>query len=335
MSLRLIAHQINKIQHSRIATTTLRPSLLPASNEVSSTFMQALRTALTHKNPVAGRFSRIADTVPLLEQRLRHYLAAINDAAFVAFSHEATQLLAAKMQNEPLSTGGYLVFAEYEHEGTAMTLIAMLSTKAQPSFDADLNLISSVMLDFEHLRYAGRIKQVFVETNEDGVIHFVSRRPEEVSDYFRDFLGCEPLTDSSSQGHQLYTALSKFSERENYNRGQKEEFMQRTHAYWKDCRANDRPMTLTGLANCLVPHDPSVVLNYLTDEAHGLAGEFPAPPPKVMKKFMKFTFAKSGLRLEFDRNDWLGNITAREHSVTIRNAPPELIRMIDDEKHVR
>jgi nucleoid-associated protein YejK len=111
--------------------------------------------------------------------------------------------------------------------------------------------------------------------------------------------------------------------------------MQRTHAYWKDCRANDRPMTLTSLANCLVPHDPSLVLDYLTDEAHGLAGEFPAPPPKVMKKFMKFTFAKSGLRLEFDRNDWLGNITVREQSVTIRNAPPELIRMIDDEKHGR
>lgn len=234
MSLRLIAHRIHKIQHSRIATATLRPTLLSAASEITGDFMQALRTALTHKNPAAGRFARIAGTVPPLEQRLLHYMGELNDAAFVAFSHEATELLAAKMQNEPLATGGYLVFAEYSHDGASMMLIAMLSTKAQPSFDADLNLVSSVMLDFEHLRYAGRIKQALVAANDDGVIHFVSRRPEEVSDYFRDFLGCEPLTDSTSQGHQLYAALAKFAAHENHNRGQKEELLQRTHAYWKE-----------------------------------------------------------------------------------------------------
>ncbi|MBV5332177.1 hypothetical protein JZU54_01045, partial [bacterium] len=63
-----------------------------------------------------------------------------------------------------------------------------------------------------------------------------------------------------------------------------------------------------------------------------LAGEFSPPPSKIMKRFVKFTFTQPGLKLEFDRNDWLDNITVREKSITIRNAPADLVRQLSEEK---
>lgn len=331
MPARLIAHQILKQQHTKKTEVFLRAQLLPSGDELAGSFMQELRTAMTYRNPVAGRFVRLAGTQPPFEQRLIRYRTAATDAEFISFSHDATKLLEVKMGAEPLATGGYLVFAEYDHLEESYLLVAVLSTKAQPSFDEKLNLIASATLDFEHLRFAGRVRYAGVAANEDGVVHFVSRRTEELSDYFREFLGCEPVTDSTVQGRQLFTALSKYADKQEMKREDKEAMMQQTYSYWHDCRKADRPMTLTGLANFLVPDNPTVVLKHLTAESSGLAGEFSPPPTKVMRQFVKFTFANAGLKLEFDRNDWLGNISVKEKSVTIRNVPNELIQKLKEE----
>ena len=332
MPSRLIAHQILKKQHEKQTSSLLRDNLLPASDPLAENFMQELRAAIKNGNPVAGRFVRPAGAKPVFEQRLERYLATATDAEFISFSRDATKLLEASMRSETAATGGYVVCAQYEHGDEALILVAVLSTKVQPSFDEKLNLISSDTLDFEHLRFAGRIRIAAVAGNEDGVVHFVSRRMEGLSDYFREFLGCEPLTDSSVQGMQLFTSLNKFAEGQKMSAEDRQSIMQQTHSYWNDCRKNDRAMTMTGLANYLRPNDPTVILKHLTEESSGLAGEFSPPPSKIMKRFVKFTFTQPGLKLEFDRNDWLDNITVREKSITIRNAPADLVRQLSEEK---
>ena len=92
-------------------------------------------------------------------------------------------------------------------------------------------------------------------------------------------------------------------------------------------------MAMTTLANLLLPQNPSIVLRHLSQESSGLAGEFAVPPASVMRQFVKFAFNKSGLKLEFDRNDWLDKVSVRNESVTIRHAPQELIKLINEEKH--
>ncbi|MGC4074918.1 MAG: nucleoid-associated protein [Nibricoccus sp.] len=326
----MIAHQIIKAQHSRELQTVKRSALLPTGDDLAGTFMQELRTAVASRNPVAGRFQRPAGGQQPFEQRLRRYLAAVSDEEFIAFSKDTLGLLSARMQSEPLSTGGYIVFAEYEHGGEQVLLVAMLSTKAQPSFDAQLNLVASLTLDFEHLRYAGRVRPSSLTNNEDGVVHFVSRRADEVSDYFKEFLGCEAATDSANQGRFLFTTLRAYADGQNLSAEGRQNLMQRTYSYWRECRTTGRPMAMTTLAAILNPEDPRKVLGHF-EQASGLAGEFAAPPPNIMKQFRKFAFDQSGLKLEFDRTDWLDKVSTRNGSVTIRQAPAELIALIEQE----
>ena len=333
MPTRLIAHQISKQQHRTEVETSLRDQLLPA-NELSLGLINQLRTAIGTKNPVAGRFTRHADTQPAFEQRLRRYLSGITDEAFIAFTRDATALLAREMADEQLATGGYVVFAEYEQADESYIVVVLLSTRAQPSFDDQLNLVASVTLDIEHLRHAGRIRQQGVDGNEDGVVHVLSRRGENVSDYFRLFLGCEDLTDSAAQGNLLFTAIRGLGSSGTVDTDA-QELMRRTYSYWQDCRGKGAPMTLSGLANVLNPSAPAPVLDYLAHEDRRLSGEFPAPAPSVMKRFVTFAFSKGGLRIEFDRNSWLGKISVRGRSLTIREAPQELINQITEEKDER
>lgn len=333
MSTRLIAHRLLKKQHDLTTETVLREALLPASNALAEDLMQELRTGLTQRNPIAGRFTRIGNVQPAFELHLVSYLKARTDEAFVSLSREATTQLADRMRTESLATGGYLVFAEYEHDREDFLLVVLLSPRAQPSFDEALNLVASITLDFEHLRHAGRVRLGSVPTNDDGVVHFVSRSAEGVSDYFREFLGCEAVTDSTAQGNLLYTALRGLSVSGKMGEADAKETMQRTYTYWQECRKNGEPMMLTALANLLSPRDPAIVLRHIAEETTGLAGEFSAPSPKVMRQFVKFAFSASGLKIEFDRNEWLGKITVKGQSVTIRQAPAGLIARINEEQH--
>ena len=52
-----------------------------------------------------------------------------------------------------------------------------------------------------------------------------------------------------------------------------------------------------------------------------------------MKRFVKFTFNKAGLKLEFDRNSWANEIKVNQKSktLTISNVPDELITALAEE----
>jgi nucleoid-associated protein YejK len=52
-----------------------------------------------------------------------------------------------------------------------------------------------------------------------------------------------------------------------------------------------------------------------------------------MRQFTKFAFSKEGLKLEFDRNTWMNLINVSGSTVTIRQAPADLIDLIKAEKH--
>jgi nucleoid-associated protein len=326
---RLIAHQIRKSQHSEEAQTYLRDQLLPVSAE-SNSLVDELRQAITRGNPVAGKFIRPAGARPPFEQRLSRYMQRATDPEFISFSRDATGLLVTEMCKEPLTTGGYVLFGEQEFNEETFVLVILLSTRAQPSFDEHLNLISATTLDVEHLRHAGRIRESGVATNDDGVVHFVSRSSEGV--FFREFLGCEPVTDPTVQANYLLTALRGWSGERGMDVEQREQLMQRTYSYWNERRQAGEPMTLTGLSNFLEPANPEPILAYLGREESGLAGEFSPPRPNAMRQFVKFAFQKAGLKIEFNRNEWLQNINVRGSTLTIRNAPRELIEQITEEK---
>jgi nucleoid-associated protein len=331
---RLIAHQISKSQHSDKTKLNLRASLIPYSSHLDD-LVQELRESITRRNPLAGKFTSPAGAQPPFQQRTLRYLAKKTDAEFVSLSQDATRLLEQKMKAESLATGGYVVFAEHEHAGEMYLLVVLLSTRAQPSFDTNLNLVSATTLDLEHLRHAARIRESAVAGNDEGVIHFVSKRSEGPSDYFNDFLGCEAITDPAVQGRKLYTVLDSWATDNKLKTEEREDLLQKTYSYWQDCRRQGKPIVITALANHLSPEDPARILKHLGNEASGLSGEFTAPPQSVMRQFVKFAFSDEGLKIEFDRNAWINKIGVNGSTVTIKQAPADLIAMIQDAKHAK
>lgn len=330
---RLIAHQLVKEAGTQTATLHDRKKVLPVESELAATFLDQLRDGFQKKNPVAGVFRSTGGTQPPFQQLLLRYLHAPSNKSFVEFSKAATLVLKLEISKQQASSGGYVVFAEYKTNGDAFLLTGLLSTLANPNFDDSLNLVSSVALDMQHLRHGARIRLDRVKDNAEGVIQFISQQAKGVSEYFVDFIGCEEVTRSDVQGRQLHTALEQWAQKETLDEMQKGQLMSRAYTYWQECRRERRQMTLTALANVISPERSNALLRHLGNENLGLAGEFSPPPASIMKRFVRFAFNASGLKLEFDRNQWRDRVELNQErrTLTIREVPEELITAFREE----
>lgn len=329
--MRLIAHQIHKNQGSDIILKHFSDQLIPA-DDFAKAFIDDIRKAIGQKNPLSGKFARPAGSQPPLEQRLNRYLADPSDEEFIAMSIDLADHLCDLLENVLMASGGYLVFAEHEHAGDAFLLLLILSTKAKAAFTDNLQLQASNILDLEHMRHAARVLENEVASNSDGVVKFVSRESQGVAHYFLNFLGCERVSDSTEQGRLLRLALTKVATVLGCD---VEEVNQTAYNLWRQCRQDRVPMKMTTLANIISPGDPDRVLGVLTDESLGLAGEFDAPPASVMNKLVKFSYHSTSLRLDFDKKQWIDLVTVSSNgrAVTIKDAPPDLIKQINDAKN--
>lgn len=120
-----ILHRIRKEKNTTgagSATTQKRTARLPVDKRLERTVEDILQIygkstsgyGTFDANEVVYRF-------PVL---LRGYVAA--GADFIAFTGEATDLIAAKMGDEAFSTGGYALFLRYANQGQDWMLVAML-----------------------------------------------------------------------------------------------------------------------------------------------------------------------------------------------------------------
>lgn len=326
--MKIIAHSLVKIQHEATCQIVLGEQLI-AATDASATFLQQLRAAVTKHNPLAAKFSRPEQTKLAFEQKLTDYIPEQSDENFITLSSSAARLLALEMEQETATSGGYLVFAEHEHAGDQLLLIALLSTKARAQFDESLNLQSVDTLDVDHIRHAARIRLADVADNPDGVAHIVARSSDGL--FFKKFLGVETVENSQIQANRLHRTLGSWADSKNYNKDRRESLYRRSYSYWKDCKANSFDMTLSGLANYLYPEAPDIFLAFVGNEGNNLAGTFSPPSSRAMRQFIKFAFDNSGIKLEFDRNQWGTKVKVSGTSVIIKHAPESLRDMIAEE----
>lgn len=326
MSERLIAHRIFKEQKTKETSNFLRKKLISNSDQASR-LLADLRAAVTRKSH-PGQFAEPAGGKEIFQQRLERYLLRMSDSDFVTMSQDLTTFLEGKMKEQVMATGGFIVFAEHEFGGETLLLVALLSTQAGTTFDETMNPIDAQPLDFDHLRHGVRVRYNQVGDNTPGVVQFVAQKAEGVSDYFREFLGCEKIPDTSEQGHLLHKVLNTVGGAMGLDL---DEINQIAFSYWEKCMKEQRDMSIEALARLIQPDDPKPLTERLTDEKLGLPGQFAPPPRKVMKRFIKFSYSEKGLKLEFDKSRWEDKINFRGTTVQIKDAPPSLIEKIKTE----
>ncbi|VXC25312.1 Nucleoid-associated protein Pmen_3549 [Pseudomonas sp. 8Z] len=320
-----IVHQIDKkpdgspsvlhARNSELATSQAMENLLADLNE-SYNAKQGKAWGLFHEESGAYPFSGW----------LKAYLDGKQD--FTAFSLESVEHLQRLIEESNLSTGGHVLFTHYQQGMTDYLLIALLHHSEGVAVTDALDVAPAKHLDLGQLHLAARINISEWQNNKQSkqYISFIrGKNGKKVSDYFRDFIGCQEGVDGPGETRTLLKAFSDFVESEDLPEEQAREKTKTLVGYASGQAKLGEPITLEELSGLIDEERPKAFYEHIRNKDYGMAPEFPADK-RTLNQFQRFTGRAEGLSISFEAHMLGSKIDYDEgrDTLVIRQVPTQL-----------
>ncbi len=331
-----ILHRISKdrnITGAGSATTQKRTARLPADERLVRTVEDILK--IYGKSTSGYGTFDANETVYRFPVLLKDYVTA--GADFIAFTSEATDLVAAKMGDEAFSTGGYALFLRYTNQGLDWMLIAMLKLKPGTGINEQtLELSDTLSFDIDHLHEAARVDLGKWQAGTQPYLSFIKKRQggAEVSRYFREALGCTEYTDSKHHTGQMRDAFEAYSAHNAWTQEQKRAARQRIYDYCDAKEKAGESVNLAALSALVDDQNPDTFSDYVRDNDYEV-GETFKPHKATYTRFKRISRTFGSVKVSFDVQDLLnGGVDFDEDNacLVINNLPEELIEEIKKHK---
>ena len=274
---------------SELATSQAIENLLADLNE-SYNAKQGKAWGLFHEESGAYPFSGW----------LKAYLDGEQD--FTAFSRQAVEHLQKLMEESNLSTGGHVLLAHYQQGMTDYLAIALLHHSEGVAVTDALDVTPAKHLDLGQLHLAARINISEWQNNKQSkqYISFIKgKNGKKVSDYFRDFIGCQEGVDGPGETRTLLKAFSDFVESEDLPEEQAREKTKTLVGYASGQAKLGEPITLEELSGLIDEERPKAFYDHIRNKDYGMAPEFPADK-RTLNQFRRFTGRAEGLSISFE-----------------------------------
>lgn len=266
----VIVHLLEKEQHQTDVSVGLRSDELPVSARLT-TLMDHVRRLY---NKGTGRGWGEFEEDRFLALQVAEYLEGRVD--FYQFTTRAVGELVGHLKNTPLSTGGYLLFVDYDQSGDHFLMIVMLKSAPGLTFDAALEILDVQHLDLQKLHFAARINLTARAAGRPKYISFIrGRATAGVTTYFKEFIGVTEYSDALLKTKELVNAVIDYLDEKGLAPEELESEKSRVHAYCANVASEDRPVYLEDLSRFLDEENPTDFLEYansdevqLEDEIH-------------------------------------------------------------------
>lgn len=255
---------------------------------------------------------------------------------FVTFTTQAVQHLKTLMEHSNLATGGHVLFAHYQQGMTEYLIIALLHQTQGIGVSDSLELVAEEYLDLSQLHLAARINLSEWQHNAQSkqYISFIKgRNGRKVSDYFRDFIGCQEGVDAPAE---TQTLLQAFSDYVDSNDLPEQEVREKTEAlvdYASTQARLGQPITLETLSEVLDEDQPRAFYEHIRNRDYGLAPEIPADK-RTLSQFKRISGRAEGLSISFEAH-LLGSQVEYDDSrevLIIRQLPSQLREQLKKRK---
>ncbi|AIR87997.1 nucleoid-associated protein YejK [Pseudomonas cremoricolorata] len=265
---------------------------------------------------------------------LKRYLD--NEQDFTAFSRTAVEHLQKLMDESNLSTGGHVLFAHYQQGMTEYLAIALLHHSEGVAVNAELDVTPSRHLDLGQLHLAARINLSEWQNNPSSrqYISFIKgKNGKKVSEYFRDFIGCQEGVDGPGETRTLLKAFSDFVESEDLAEEVAREKTQTLVDYATTQTKLGEPVTLDELSSLIDEDRPRAFFEHIRNKDYGLSPEIPADK-RTLTQFRRFTGRAEGLSISFEAHLLGSKVEYDEEAGTlvIKGLPTQLIDQLKRRK---
>lgn len=324
-----ILHRIEKDKNASgagSAHSVLRDVRLPVDPRLERTVAEILRI-YSRSTSGYGIFDARENLYrfPVL---LSDYIVRGGD--FVGFTREATHLIAARMESETFSTGGYALFLRYSYQDRDWLLVAMLKLKPGTGVNEQtIELSDTLSFDIDHLHEAARIDLGKWSGNVQPYLSFIKKRSggEDVSRYFREALGCTEYTDSRHNTEQMRKALEAYCDHETWAMDRKRDVRRRVYEYCDAKEKAGEPVNLTALSVVINDQEPEAFSAFVRESGYEV-GETFKPHKATYTRFKRIQRQFGSVKVSFDVQDLIdGRVDYDDANgyLVISNLPHDLI----------
>lgn len=328
-----IVHLIDKKPDGSPAVLHARDTELAASDAIEN-LLADLNDSYNAKQGKAWGFFHAESGAYPLSGWLKQYQEEEKD--FTTFSRIAVEHLQKLMEESNLSTGGHVLFAHYQQGMTEYLVIALLHHSEGVAVNAELDVTPSRHLDLGQLHLAARINLSEWKNNQHSkqYISFIKgKNGKKVSDYFRDFIGCQEGVDGPGETRTLLKAFSDFVESEDLPEEAAREKTQTLVDYATSQTKQGEPITLEELSSLIDEDRPKAFFDHIRNKDYGLSPEIPADK-RTLNQFRRFTGRAEGLSISFEAHLLGSKIEYDEEAGTlvIKGLPTQLIDQLKRRK---
>ena len=294
-----IVHLIDKKPDGSASTLHARDSELAESKAIENLLADLNDSYNAKQGKAWGFFHEESGAYPF-SGWLKAYLDGEQD--FTAFSRQAVAHLQKLMEESNLSTGGHVLFAHYQQGMTDYLAIALLHHSEGVTVTESLELAPARHLDLGQLHLAARINLSEWRNNAQSkqYISFIKgKNGKKVSDYFRDFIGCQEGVDAPGETRTLLKAFSDFVEQEDLAEEQAREKTKTLVDYATTQAKLGEAITLEELSGLIDEDRPRAFFEHIRNKDYGLSPEIP-PDKRTLSQFQRFTGRAEGLSISFE-----------------------------------
>lgn len=300
-----IVHLIDKKPDGSPSVLHPRDSELPVSDAVEN-MLADLNDSYNAKQGKGWGFFHPESGAHPFSGWLKKYLDG--SLGFVEFSETAVEHLQKLMDESNLSVGGHIFICHYTQGLTDYLSIALMHHSEGVAVSAELDVSPSRHLDLGQLLLAARINLSEWKNNlksRQYVSFIKSKTGKRVSDYFRDFIGCQEGVDGPGETRTLLKAFSDFVEAEDLpDQSAREKTGALLDYATSQCKIG-AAVSLEELSGLIDEERPHAFYDHIRNKDYGLSPEIPADK-KTLNKFRRFTGRSEGMSISFDSH-LLGN----------------------------
>lgn len=277
----------------------------------------AKRTGKAH-----GRFEVDEINYPVQAHLRQHFVEQTTTYLDLSSSMMAT--LCAKAKGTAATPGGVII-VHTEVNGAEFVIVAIVSEEWAPALNDELEVKGAQHLDLKGFRFAGRVNLTEWQAGGDKYLSFLRGKGQQVSAYFKAFLGCDSSVTDAAETRNLKGALDEFVRTSNLDEQQTQNFYDKAFSICDRLHKARLPIDFDVFANELWPADPGSLTRILSEPARKLSDGF-VPDKRVYRAFVQFSGKTKTWKVEFSREAIKSGeiIFNPDETLSITNVPPEL-----------
>ena len=244
-------------------------------------------------NPIYGVFDSASTSYPyqtFLDQYLKE------EISFYHFTCQALDHFEKKINEITQATGGYILFCHFKTTEEFMAVI-VLNDKAIYIMDDEMDIDTNAALDIEKLDVANFSNCTKWDNNEDVYLSFTRGR-KNVSNYFKEFIGCTDYTSAKESSEKLKKALGDYLLGQGMDKEKIEAVKSEVFSYCEKRMKDKDDISLSAISALINQDQPELFKEFAASEKYEVSSVFKGHP--TLKSLRYYSYKSQELTIVFD-----------------------------------